>query len=366
MSKGKILVVGGYGAVGRVVSTTLGNLIPGEVIVAGRNFQKAKELSSKLNHKVLPLELDITSISKDEECLATVSIVVMCIDQKNTHFVTHCIQRGIHYIDIAANSAFLSKIESLDDEAKSHNSTVVLSVGLAPGITNLLAKQCQSMVQDMRYADIYIMLGLGEKHGEAAFRWAFEDLNDQFSIKEEGEIKQVRSFEDGKETIFPGRFEKRITYRSNFSDQHIIPKTLNIDSTSTRMCFDSAVMTCLYALLKKCGLGRLFKLRIVQNILINLLQLFRMGSDQFVVKVEAGKNREQGALYECSISGNGEGNVTGLVAAKVAEHLYMSSFASGVFHIEQLFTPLEFTESLGCNDLVFEERLLKQNWAIVG
>jgi saccharopine dehydrogenase-like NADP-dependent oxidoreductase len=357
MSNGKILIVGGYGAVGRVISITLGNLFPSEVIVAGRNFQKAKELSSELNQKVIPLELDITSISKDEERLVNVKLVIMCIDQKNTHFVTQCIQRGIHYIDITANYEFLSKIEALNDEARNHNSTVILSVGLAPGITNILAKQCKSMIQDIRYVDIYIMLGIGEKHGEAAFRWVFEDLNDQFFIKEDGEKKQVRRFEDGKQTMFPGSLGRRTTYRSNFSDQHVIPKTLKIDSASTRICFDSAVMTWLYALLKKSGLSRILKLRVVQNFMINLLQLFRFGSDQFVLKVEAGSNRKQGTLYECSISGNGEGNNTGLVAAKVAEKLYLSSFASGVFHIEELFNPLEFIESIIGNDLRFEERL---------
>jgi len=359
MGNGKILIVGGYGAVGGVISTTLGNLFPGEVIVAGRDFQKAKALSSKLGQKVIPLELDITSVPKDDERLENVSIIIMCIDQKNTHFVAQCVQRGIHYIDITANYEFLSKVESLNEEAKNHNSTVVLSVGLAPGITNLLAKHCRSVIQDMRYADIYIMLGLGEKHGVAALRWALEDLNDQFFIKEEGEKRQVRSFEDGKQTIFPGRLGTRIAYRSNFSDQHVIPKTLNIDSASTRICFDSAAMTGLYALLKKTGLSSIFKLRVAQNFMIKLLQLFRFGSDQFVLKVESGNNRKHGVLYECSIAGSGEGNNTGLVAAKVAEKLYNSSFASGVFHIEQLFNPIEFIESLSGNDLRFEERLLK-------
>jgi len=361
MSSGKILIVGGYGAVGRVISTTLGNLFPGEVIVAGRNFQKAKELSAELDQKVIPLELDITSTSKDEERLTNVNLIIMCIDQKNTHFVAQCIQRGIHYIDITANYGFLSKIESLNDEAKNYGSTVILSVGLAPGITNLLAKQCKSKIRDMQYADIYIMLGLGEEHGEAAIRWTFEDLNDQFFIKEEGKKIQVRSFEDGKQTIFPGGLGKRTAYRSNFSDQHVIPQTLKIDSTSTRMCFDSAIMTWLYALLKKSRLSKLLKLKVVQNFMIKLLKLFRFGSDQFVVKVEAGSNRKQGVLYECSLSGNGEGNITGLVAAKVAEKLYTSSFPSGVFHIEQLFNSLEFIESLNNNGLRFEESTLKKN-----
>lgn len=357
MRNGKILIVGGYGAVGQVISTTLGNLFPNEVIVVGRNFQKAKKISIELDQKVIPLELDITSIPQNDERLDDVNLVIMCIDQMDIKFVSQCIKRGIHYIDITANYNFLSKIESLNNEARNHNSTVILSVGLAPGITNLLAKRCKFMIKDMRYAEIFIMVGLGE----AAYRWAFEDLNDQFFIKEDGEKKQVRSFEDGRQTIFPGRLGKRTAYRSNFSDQHVIPKTLNIDSVSTRICFDSAVMTGLYALLKKTGLSSLLKLRIVQDFLIKFLKLFRFGSDQFVLKVEAGSNRKQGLLYECSISGNGQGNITGLVAAKVAEKLYTSSFASGVFHIEQLFNPLEFIENLSNNGLRYQERVLKEN-----
>jgi saccharopine dehydrogenase-like NADP-dependent oxidoreductase len=361
MRNGKILIVGGYGAVGQVISTTLGNLFPGEVIVAGRNFQKAKELSSKLNQKVVPLELDITSIPKDDERLDGVNLVIMCIDQTDTKFVSQCIKRGIHYIDITANYTFLSKIESLNDEAKNYDSTVVLSVGLAPGLTNLLARHCKTMIPNMRYADIYILLGLGEVHGEAAIRWSLEEMNAQFSIKDAGAMKQVRSFEDGKPTRFSEEIGKRMAYRFNFSDQHVITKTLEIDSASTRICFDSKIMTYLYALLKKWGLSKIFKLRIVQNFMVRFVQIFHFGSDQFVLKVEAGSNRKQGLLYECSVSGNGQGINTGLVAAKVAEKLYTSSFAPGVFQIEQLFDPLEFIESLNNNGLRFEESVLKEN-----
>jgi len=233
-------------------------------------------------------------------------------------------------------------------------------VGLAPGITNLLAKHCKSMVRGIQYADIYIMLGLGEEHGEAAYRWAFEDLNDTFVIKEDGEKKEVRSFRDGKQSIFPNNIGKRTAYRSNFSDQHVIPKTLDIDSVSTRICFDSAVMTSLYAVMRKTGLSKLVKLRLVQNFLIKLLKLFKFGSDQFILKVEAGISRKQGLIYECSISGNGQGNSTGLVAAKVVEKLYTSSLPSGVFHLEQLFDPIKFFDSLD-NNLKFEESILNKH-----
>lgn len=358
-STGKILIVGGYGAVGRVISKALITLFPTQIIIAGRSIKKAAIFSSKLSPKVIPLELDITSFSKQDVQLDGISLVIMCIDQTDTKFVSECINRGINYIDITANYNFLSKIESLNTEAQNHNSTVILSVGLAPGITNLLAKQCRSKVQDMRFADIYILLGLGEEHGEAAYRWAFNDLNDTYFIKEEGNRIKVRSFEDGKQTLFPNNLGKRTAYRSNFSDQHSITKTLNLDSVSTRICFDPAIMSNMYALMRKTGFSKLLTFTIVQDFLIKLLKLFRFGSNQFVIKIEAGSNRKQTLLYECSVNGTGQGKTTGLVAAKVAEKLYTSSFDSGVFHIEELFEPLSFIKELNDNLNYLEKDMKK-------
>lgn len=66
-----------------------------------------------------------------------------------------------------------------------------------------------------------------------------------------------------------------------------------------------------------------------------------------MIKVEAsGYSYKDQAIYEHWIDGYGEGNITGLVAAEVAKRLYLSSFESGVFHIEQLFEPVEFIKEL--------------------
>lgn len=115
-------------------------------------------------------------------------------------------------------------------------------------------------------------------------------------------------------------------------------------------------MTGLFALLRKTGLSRILTVKRVESFLIRLLKHLRFGSAEFAIKVEGGHSREEQALYECSLSGEFEGRITGLVAAKVAERLALSSFPSGVFHIEQLFTPLEFLESLGHAGLKFEEK----------
>jgi saccharopine dehydrogenase (NAD+, L-lysine-forming) len=44
------------------------------------------------------------------------------------------------------------------------------SVGLAPGLTNLLAKYCLEWLGTVDALEIGILLGLGEAHGPAAIR----------------------------------------------------------------------------------------------------------------------------------------------------------------------------------------------------
>jgi len=275
----------------------------------------------------------------------------------------HLVDWGIHYIDISASYHILSRIETLHEEAEEAGATAVLSVGLVPGLTNLLVKHSQSRLPDMTFADIYLMFGLGEVHGEAAYQWISENLNTEFTVLDHGETKRVKSFEDGRQTKFPGESGKRTVYAYNFPEQHVLLQTLGLGRVSTWLCFDSAFATRLFALFKRTGLSRVTTIKRVEKTIISILKplhlvlkRLHLGSEEIVIKVEAGNSPEKGVLYECSLSGESEARVTGLVTAKVAEKIVLSPFPSGVFHIEQLLAPLEFLESLSDHGLEFEEK----------
>jgi len=344
----KILVVGGYGAVGQVICDELGNKFPGKVVAAGRSYQKAKQFSLKTNGKVLPRAFDVSSEKDLDENLEDISLVVMSLDQKNTKFIETCIKTGIHYIDITASYSFLKLIEKLDDKAKNSESTVVLSVGIAPGLTNLLVKHSKSQFDSIDIADIFIMLGLGDKHGKAVVEWTIDNINTEFNIIENGSLKKVKSFEDGKKTEFPANLGKRTAFRFDFNDQHVVPKTLGVKSSSTRLCFDSTFFTHTFAGLKKIGFFNLLKINLFRKGFIKIFENFHWGSDIFIAKVDAiGTKNEKVKKYECSLSGRKEGITTGKVAAIVAEYLYQKDFPYGVYHIEQLFEPDEIIGSLG-------------------
>jgi saccharopine dehydrogenase-like NADP-dependent oxidoreductase len=343
----KILVVGGYGSVGRVISTALGERFPGRVIAAGRSYEKAQALAHETGDKVTPAEIDTSRTDETESLLSDVSVVVMCVETRDTSFVTRCVRQGIHYTDISATYDLLSGIEALDGLAKERGSTAVLSVGLAPGLTNLLASHCVSVLGEVAEVDIFILLGMGEVHGDSSIEWVLDNLNAEYVVRQAGKDKRVQAFGEFKRTVFPGDIGERAAYRFDFSDQHTIIRTLGLDSASTWTCFDSAASTRLFYLIKKLGLFQALRFNPVRRAHVKLLGSMRMGSDLFIAQAVAkAKTNGKTTSYTCAVSGHGEGRVTGLVAAEVAGHLYTSTSPPGVFHIDQVFDrPREFVET---------------------
>jgi saccharopine dehydrogenase (NAD+, L-lysine forming) len=361
MKAGKILIAGGYGAVGRIIAEVLANIFPGQVTVAGRDGRKAEALAAATGHKVLPMALDVGNLVSKTAALRHpldgIAVVVMCVDQPDTRFVELCLQKGIDYVDITARHDFLVQVEQLQPLVVTNSCTAVLSVGLTPGLTNLLARHAQSQFEELHRLDIHVLLGLGEAHGEAAVRWVVENIHTTFDVLEGGKLKRVRSFEDGKQALFPGELGKRTTYRFNIADQHVLARTLQmewptchgkyVDSVSTRLGFDSVFVTRLLATLKRSGALAILRYQWVQDRLVALFKRLHFGSDQFVVQVDA-RGLVDGRLCAgtYAVAGHGQARMTGLVAAQVVQQLMAAEFPPGVFHIEQLFEPLAFIDPL--------------------
>lgn len=63
--------------------------------------------------------------------------VLMCAEVDNARIARACLERGVHYLDVTASHPTLAAMRALEGDA-----TALLSVGLAPGVTNLLARHC--------------------------------------------------------------------------------------------------------------------------------------------------------------------------------------------------------------------------------
>jgi saccharopine dehydrogenase-like NADP-dependent oxidoreductase len=347
---GKILIVGGYGAVGRVIALALADKFPGQVLAAGRSFDKAAALARESGGRIRPFQFDLTTAHQTPELLDDVAIVIMCLGVPDMRFVQQCLQRGIHYVDITAQDAILQQIEALDTIAKANGSSVLLSVGISPGLTNLLVRHAQTQFESLQHVDIQVFLGLGEAHGAEATRWTLRSLNDSYTVREKDQPLLVSSFGAQKQVQFPDSIGSRRVYLFNLADQHVVTRTLNLPSVSTWLTFDPAALAQMMAFMRRSGLAKLLRYRWLEELVIKMSLMASVGSEMFVAQVEAQgevNGRLQTKTY--AISGNGQSRVTGLVAAQLVEQLVTTRFPAGVFHSEQLLDPLPFIQTLANN-----------------
>ncbi|QNK55010.1 saccharopine dehydrogenase family protein [Paenibacillus sp. PAMC21692] len=348
----KIIVIGGYGKVGGVICDELRKRYPYRVYAAGRSLEKAERFSRAMNGEVLPLEVDVDG-GVPENWPDGVSVVIMCLDVRNISFIAQCLEKGIHYIDVTADYSVMERIQRLP----SHSATTVLSVGLAPGITNMLVKRGVQQLDQADAADIFLLLGLGEKHGRKAVEWTVDNFNAEFAVIDKGQQVEFSGFSDGLQTEFNRDIGRRSAYRFNFSDQHILPGTLHIPTVSTRLCFDSRFVTWLLAASARLRITRLLLKPGIRNKVVDSILNTNWGKEIYAVKVEvSGQKDGRNVRYHGVISGDKEFHMTGQVAAYVARCLYEEKYPRGVFHIEELFQPDELFASLS-HHFTLEERI---------
>ncbi|NRQ36991.1 saccharopine dehydrogenase [Nonomuraea sp. NN258] len=324
-----MLVIGGYGAVGAQVSTTLDGWFPSQVIAAGRNPDGAR-----LPATVRRVRLDLADIAGLERLLdpGDIAVVVLCVEPADATVAETCLSRGVHLVDVGASDHLLRQVEDLADRATVGGATGVLSVGVAPGLTNLLARRVHERLGGAQQIDITVLLGAGEQHGADAVGWTVSRLARPAAARP-------------RRYLMPGH-GRRTAHPLDFSDQHSLRRTLGVPSVTTRLCLDSAFSTALLAGLRRLGVFRRPTLR---RLITTALSRVHLGGDGFAVRVDGVNGDRHAAL---ALTGNGQSRATALVAAYVTRAVLDGALPTGIHHIDQLPVLADVPERLAAHGIV--------------
>lgn len=337
MNKENILIVGGYGEVGGKIAKLLLRNYPNRVLIAGRNIEKAKQFCARYNHLATPIQMDVSKTVLPQQ-LEGVALVIMCLEQQDTAFAQLCLREGIMYIDITASYAFLKKLEDLHPIAVQHHSTIVYSVGMAPGLTNLMAMHAAQQLTTVDQLHISILLGAGDTHGTAAILWILDQLNKPYHSMYQHKKQTVNNFTNRRIVHFQG-VGKRSLYQFNFSDQHTLTKHFSTSQIVTRMGFDIESLNRFVSFLQKSHLSYMLKFDKAQHLLASAMQKIKIGSDVCGIKVEAlGRDQYEERAVAITFLEHDESMVTAKIAATIATELLEHHQPAGAYHIEELFT----------------------------
>jgi hypothetical protein len=198
----------------------------------------------------------------------------------------------------------------------------VVSVGLAPGLTNLLARASADAHAETAQLDIAVLLGLGERHGADAVRWTLDAL----AAPPTGPDRPAATRPAGPtRTAVPG-FGVRTAHPFPFADQHALHASLGIPVT-TRLCFDSRALTAAAFALRP-ALRRL-----PRDAVARVATRTRVGSDRYAVTVTA--SAPDGRTVDARATGHRQSHATAVVAAHVVRELRAGSVPPGAHHIDQ-------------------------------
>ncbi|MBW8465611.1 saccharopine dehydrogenase NADP-binding domain-containing protein [Acidovorax sp.] len=329
-----VLILGGYGAVGSAIVRALLLHSDCSILVAGRRLERARAFARPLGPRVKAVELEADGSSVSAGLLPCVDVLVNCVEEASARFAAQCLAAGVHYVDISATASVLHDIRRLWGSAGEVRSSAILSVGVAPGLTNLLTRWAVDRLGPLRHVDISVVLGAGEVHGQAAIRWTLENLGRDFAVQTRAGRKVMRAFSESRIGRFGALYGRRRTYRFDFSDQHTVPQTLAVGSAATWLCFDSRLVTQAFACMARLGPTRLLRVDGLTKALAWAADHFPLGSTRFLVQADAVNHADQRASY--AVYGDGEAFSTALVAAYVTARLLTRSIPPGVHHIEEV------------------------------
>lgn len=319
---GRIVVLGGYGAVGRAL---VGRLVGAgrPVVVAGRDARQAAATAAA-HPGARPAAVDLTAPASLRDTLSAGDVVVNCTGLEDLRLVQVAVAAGAHYTDITATRTYLDALATVHDTAVAGRRTILCSVGLAPGLTNLLAADIDRRHPDPRPIDITLLLGLGDAYGAASHEWTLSRLGATFPDPVDGHL--VRNFSDGRRVALPGGFGARRAVRFDLADQHTLTRTLDRPVT-TRLAFDPAAVTTLAA-----AAGRLPPLGRAVAGLLRRLPPVRMGTAWYAGRVE-----RRGGPGHWTL-GASQTQATAAVTAVAVELLRDDDPPPGVHHLHQLVT----------------------------
>jgi lysine 6-dehydrogenase len=190
----RILVLGGYGAMGSVICRDLAES-PGvqEVLIGGRDIQKGKALireianeRGKKHGSLIAAKIDVTdsSLSRKIKALKPDVVVNATWYEYNMTVMPAVIRAGGRgYVDLGGLYYQTLRQVKLHNFARRKGTVCVLGMGSTPGITNAMAHYAADKMDSVESVHIKVGNKVLEKGAAAVTPYAIKTVLDEFALE---------------------------------------------------------------------------------------------------------------------------------------------------------------------------------------
>jgi len=224
----RILVLGGYGNFGTRISKSLAAAPNIQLLIAGRNSDKANILISELNdsrHVALTLDQDPDQFIKeladlDIDCLIHTSGPYQGLSYT---VAEACVTTNTHYIDLSDGRKFVKGFTKLNKIAKKKNVLLVTGASTLPGLSSAVIKKFREKFTSIESIRTCISPGNKAPRGESTIAAVLSYCGKSIKSLIDGKWQTLYGWQDLHFHYFP-KFGKRLLGACDVPDLDILPE----------------------------------------------------------------------------------------------------------------------------------------------
>ncbi|TKY67804.1 oxidoreductase protein [Spatholobus suberectus] len=239
----RILVLGGTGRVGGSTATALSNFCPDlQILVAGRNREKADALTAKLGCNSSFARVDIDDVNSLETALKSVDLVVHAAgpfqQAERCSVLEAAINTKTAYVDVCDDTSYAWRAKSLMSRALDANVPAITTGGIYPGVSNVMAAELvraanESNDKPERLRFYYYTAGTGGA-GPTILATSFLLLGEEVVAYNKGEKIRMKPYSGMLNVDFGKGIGIRDVYLLNLPEVRSAHEILGVPTVSAR------------------------------------------------------------------------------------------------------------------------------------
>ena len=235
--KKKIVVLGGYGTLGRQICSMLAKDPAIECVVAGRDAKRGSAFAGSIG-----AGFRLVDIQQAAALPAVLQGAFAVVDasgpfQGRGYAVPEaCFARGVHYADVADAREYVAGFSSLlDGAARAKGSLLVTGAGTIPAAAAALIDSMTDRFDRIDEIHTAVSIGNRDARGPAALRAILSFAGRPLSMLEHGGWRDVYGWSRPQTVRYPAPIGKRRVYLADGADLDIFPKRYGAHTVTDRV-----------------------------------------------------------------------------------------------------------------------------------
>jgi len=224
----KIMIIGGYGNFGSYISRVLGKERNAQLLIAGRNPEKAEKFIAGLEavNKPEAIYCDINKSVNEIIHRHKPTVVIHTsgpFQGQDYNVVETCIENQSNYIDLADARAYVDGISQFNDEAKARNILICSGASSVPGLSSAVIEKFMGEFKALESVEYAIATAHLTNQGLATTSGVLGYAGKPFKTLIDGVNKKIYGWQDIHCKHF-WKLNKRLLGNCDIPDLAIFPK----------------------------------------------------------------------------------------------------------------------------------------------